>query len=203
MADVFRQHVHQRALRVGTAVGQGAFEMIPDALVRVQFGRVCGERDQVQAGGAGEEFLHGLPAVDVAIVQQHDQLAADLVQQLAEEPLHFFALNVVLVQVAVQRTMEALGADGDAGDGGNPVVAIPIPQNGGLPHGTPGFADGGDQEESRFVDKDDMGCQPRGVFFTRGQTVRFHAVMAISSRSAARPSGFWWLHPNRCRSLPT
>jgi hypothetical protein len=45
--------------------------------------------------------------------------------------------------------------------------------------------------------------QPRGVFFTRGQTVRFHSAIACSLRSAARRSGFWWLQPNWCRSLPT
>ncbi len=97
LADVLRQHVHQLGLRVGTAVGQGALEMIPDPLVRVKFGGVRREGDHVEPGGAGEEVLHGIPAVDGAIVQQHDQLAADLVQQLAEEPLHFFALKVVLV----------------------------------------------------------------------------------------------------------
>jgi hypothetical protein len=40
-----------------------------------------------------------------------------------------------------------------------------------------------------------MGCQPCGVFFTRGQTDRFHSAMAASLRSTARRSGFWWLQP--------
>jgi hypothetical protein len=48
-----------------------------------------------------------------------------------------------------------------------------------------------------------MGCQPCGVFFTRGQTDRFHVVTAASSRSTARRSGFWWLQPIWCKSLPT
>jgi hypothetical protein len=48
-----------------------------------------------------------------------------------------------------------------------------------------------------------MGCQPCGVFFTAGQTDCFQSVMAASSRSMARRSGFWWLHPSWCRSLPT
>jgi len=109
---------------------------------------------------------------------------------MAEEHQDVFALNVVFIQVAVQRTMEARGAHGDAGDGGDPVVTISIPHEGGLPHRAPRFSDRGDQEEAGFVDKDDMGCQPRGVFFTRGQTVRFHAAIAVSSRSTARLSGF-------------
>ena len=40
--------------------------------------------------------------------------------------------------------------------------------------GTPGLVDGGNQEEAGFVDENDVGCQPRGVFFTAGQTARFH-----------------------------
>jgi hypothetical protein len=48
-----------------------------------------------------------------------------------------------------------------------------------------------------------VGCQPCGVFFTRGQTDRFHSAMAASLRSRARRSGFWWLQPIWCRSLPT
>ena len=200
MAYFVCQHVHQLGLSVRTAIGQGALEVIPDALVRIEFGGVRREGHHVQSGGKGEEFLHRFAVMDGAVVQQNDQTAADLAQQMAEERQHVFSLNVVLIQVAVQRTMEALGAHGDAGD---PVVTIPITQEGSLPHRAPCFSDRWDQEEAGFVDKDDMGCQPRGVFFTRGQTVRFHSAMAVSSRSTARLSGFWWLHPIVCRSLPT
>jgi hypothetical protein len=48
-----------------------------------------------------------------------------------------------------------------------------------------------------------VGRQPCGVFFTRGQTVRFHSAMAVSLRSTARRSGFWWLQPIWWRSFPT
>lgn len=75
-------------------------------------------------------------------------------------------------------------------------MAIAVKQDGGLPHRAPRFTDGGDQEEARLVDKDDVGHQPRGVFFTVGQTSRFQSAMARSSRSMARHSGFWWLQFN-------
>jgi hypothetical protein len=48
-----------------------------------------------------------------------------------------------------------------------------------------------------------MGCQPCGVFFTAGQTDRFHSAIATSLRSTARRSGFWGLQLSWCRSLPT
>jgi len=130
-------------------------------------------------------------------------MTMDLMQQMAEKRRHFFALNIVLVELAVQCTMEAFRTDGDTRDGRDPVMAIPMKQDRCLSHRTPGLTDRRDQEEARFVDKDEMGCQPCGVFFTRGQIDRFHSVMATPSRSTARRPGFWWLQPIWCMSLPT
>jgi hypothetical protein len=48
-----------------------------------------------------------------------------------------------------------------------------------------------------------VGAQPGGVFFMRGQSLRTHRSMAASSLSSARRSGFWWLQPKACMSLPT
>jgi len=197
------QHVHQLGLRVRPAVGQEALEMVPDAFVGVQFRSVRGEGHQMKTARASEEVLHRIAAMDCAVVQQHDQMTTDLTQEMAQEDGHLFALNVVLVQVAVQRAMEAPGADGDTGDRGDSVVAIPMMYDGGLSDRTPRLAYGRDQEESRFVDKQDVGRQPCGVFFTAGQTDRFQSAIATSLRSTARRSGFWWLHPTWWRSLPT
>jgi hypothetical protein len=51
-----------------------------------------------------------------AIVQQNDQMAPYLTQQMAEEYGHFFALNIVLVELAVQSTMEPFRTDGNTRD---------------------------------------------------------------------------------------
>src|SRR5512139_1100690 len=137
------------------------------------------------------------------IVQQNNQVPVYLLQQMAEKYRHFLTLNIVLVELAVQGTMEAFRADGDPRDRRDPIMAIPVVENRSLSDRTPGLTNGRDQEEARFVDKDEMGCQPCGVFFTRGQTDRFHSAMAASLRSTALRSGFWWLQPIWCRSLPT
>ena len=122
---------------------------------------------------------------------------------MTEKNLHLFALDVVLIQQAIERTMQALGTDGNAGDRRDSVVPVAVTHHRGLAHRAPRFPYRGDQEEPRFVDKDDVGRQPCGVFFTAGHTVDFHWAMAASLRSTARRSGFWWLQPNWCRSLPT
>ena len=112
------QHVHQLGLRVRPTVGQKALEMIPDAFVGVQFRSVRGEGHQMKTARASEEFLHRIAAMDCAVVQQHDQMTTDLTQETAQEDGHLLALNVVLAQLAVQRAMEAPGADGDTGERG-------------------------------------------------------------------------------------
>jgi len=197
------QYVHQLGLRVRPAVGQEVLEMIPDAFVGVQLGRVCREGHQMQTACASEKFLHRIAAMDCAVVQQHDQMTTDLTQEMPQEDGHLFTLDVVLVELAVQRAMESPGTDGDAGDSRDPVVGIPVMHDGGLSDRTPRLAHGRDQEEPGFVDKQDVGRQPCGVFFTAGQTDRFQSAIATSLRSTARRSGFWWLHPTWWRSLPT
>jgi hypothetical protein len=177
--------------------------MIPHAFVGVQFRGVRRERLQVQPGRAAEEFLDGFAVMNPPVVQQHNEVPRDLAQQVAEEGRDFAALDVVLIEVTVQRAVAALRADGDARNGRDALVRIPMAEDRGLTHRAPRLPDRGDQEEARFVDEDEMGRQPGGVFFTRGQSARFHSAMAGSLRSTARRSGFWWLQPNWCRSLPT
>jgi len=187
--DFLGQDVHERGRRVGPAVGQPGLEELPDALVGVQFRGVGWEGDQMESGRAAEQVLDRLPTMNAAIVEQHDEVARDLPQQRPEEARHLVALDIVLVELAVQRTATAPWADGDARDGGDAVVRVPVADDRGLAHRPPRLPDGGDQEEAGFVDEDEVGAQPRDVFFTRGHTDCFHVVMCASSRSTARRSG--------------
>jgi len=203
LADLVGEQVHQFGLRVRPTISQGAFEVIPDALVGIQFGGVRREGHQMQTTRAVKQFSDWIATMDSAVVQQHDQMSSNLAQQLTQEANDLFALDVVRIQLAVQRTVEAPWTDRDAGNGRDAVVSFAVANDRRPSDRGPGLADGRDQEEAGFVDEDDVGRQPCGVFFTAGQTDRFHSAMATSSRSMARRSGFWELQPNWCRSLPT
>ena len=51
-ADFVGQHVHQLGLRIRTAIGEDALEMIPYAFIGIQFGGIGGERHKMQSGSA-------------------------------------------------------------------------------------------------------------------------------------------------------
>jgi len=196
VAEFMGEQFEQIGLAVGAGVGKGPLERGPYAFIGIQFGRVGRERFQVQTRKTSRQPVHGIPLVDLGIVQQHDQMPMQVTQQLTQEGADFRAMDVDRVQMAVQPKASALGTDRDAGNGRNPVVAQDVVVDGRLTTRAPGLAHRWNQQEPGFVDEDDMGCQPRGVFFIRGQTLRFHSPISASLRSAARRSGFWWLHPN-------
>ena len=203
MTDGFGQDVHQLGWRIRATVGQRVLQVVPDAFIRVQLGCVWGKGLYVQTRGTGEQFVDGIIAMGCAIIQKHHQMAGDLTQQMTKASHYFFALNIVLVQVTVPRTMEAFRADGNTRNGRDPVVPIPMMDHRRLADRAPRLPNRRDQEEPRFVHQDEVGCQPCGVFFTRGQTDCFHSAMTASLRSMARRSGFWWLQPSWWRSFPT
>ena len=112
-------------------------------------------------------------------------------------------LDVLAVQLEVQADTPALRTDRERRDGGDPVVLVAVLGAWGLAARSPGAPYRRNQEEPGFVDKGDMGAQPRGVFFMRGQSRCFHSAMASSLRWSARRSGFWQLQPSEWSSRPT
>ena len=202
-ANLRAEDVHQLILGVRAAICEGMLDVFPDALVGVELRSVGREGNEMQTRGAFQKFLHRITSMDCAVVQQNDDMAVDLAQQMAEEHCDLLALDVVFVELAIQGASETLRADCDSRDGRDSVVAVPMRNEWCLADRAPCFEHRRDEEKAGFVYKYEVGTQPDGVFFTRGQISRFHSSMATSLRSMARSSGFWWLQPNRRRSLPT
>ena len=46
--------------------------MIPNTFIGVQFRGVRRKRSQVQTGGAGKKFLHGIATMNFTIIKQND-----------------------------------------------------------------------------------------------------------------------------------
>lgn len=126
-----------------------------------------------------------------------------MTKQMAEELANLGLLDVLAVKLAIQPKASARGADRHRRDGGDLVVLVAVSDDGSLPTRSPRTPDRWNQEVSGFVDKGDIGTQPRRVFFMRGQSRRFHSSIAASSRCVARFSGFWQVQFNEWRSRPT
>lgn len=188
---------------IGTAVGEFGLGDAPHTLVRIQFGGIGREAHDVEPWKRAAEVSDQRPPMDAPVVPEHNHRPAQVAQQVSEEGADLRGPDVHEVELVVEPEAPPAGADGEPGDHRNLVVSLPEAQEGRLPLGRPGLAHTRDQEEAGFVDEDEVGVQPRGVFFTRAHSRRFHSAIRSSSRSSARASGFWWLHPSLCISRPT
>jgi len=191
---------------VRSAVGQRMFGMVPGSLNRVELRGVGGQALQMQARVAcaqGRQVGFRAGCVDGRAVPDHDDLSAKMLEQVPEKVVDLLVRDILRMQTEVETQAPALGADRQSADDGYACVVVPVTHDRGLSDGCPGAPDGRDQHEAGFVDEDDVGTQPRSVFFTRGQSRRFHCSMRFSSRSMARRSGFWQLKPRSCRSRAT
>ena len=136
------------------------------------------------------------------VVQQGNHRSLQMAQQVTEELTDFLLADVLEVELIEKAQALLFRADRDSRDHGNLVAPVAVTDHRRLTTRRPGLGDMGDQEEPGFVGKDDMGAQPRSVFFTRGQSCFFQRAMVFSSRSTARVSGFWWLQLKLCMSRP-
>jgi hypothetical protein len=194
---------HQFGEIMGLAIREALLGQLPDALIGVELRRIGREALQVEPRGVSAKLTYELAAMGVCAVPQNDDVPGELPEQLPQEVAGLELSDVLLVELKVKVEALAAGRNRDPRDGGDPVASIEVMNRGRLAHGSPGAGDGGCQLEARLVGEDEVGTQPFGVFFTRGQSSRMKRRISALFRSSAFFCGFWWLHPKACRSLPT
>ena len=185
------------------AIREALLGQLPDALIGVELRRIGREALQVNPHGARAQRPDEPAAMGVSTVPPNDEVSSDLPEQLSEEVAGLELSDVLRVELKMKVEALAAGRHRDGRDDGDPIASIDVVDRGRLAHGSPGGGNRGGQLEARFVDKDEVGAQPRGVFFTRGQSSWMNRRISALLRSSARFCGFWWLHPSACRSLPT
>ena len=172
-------------------VRKAAFGQAPHRFVRIEFGRVGRKVLEVQARERVAEVADRIARVNPALVPEHDDVAAQVAQQVAEELEHLRVFEVLVEEAApVEPKPPAPRTHRQAGDHRDFVPPIAMPDDRRLAAGRPRLVDARDQQEPRLIDEDEMGAQPPGVFFTRGHSTRVQCSIAASSRSTARVSGF-------------
>lgn len=185
-----RQHI------VGAPVRQLGFGAGPHAFIGIEVRCVAREIRQAEARMLLEEGPHDRPAVNVAVVPDDDDRSSEMSQEITQERTGVRRAEILAVQLEVEPAPPPCGTERQPGDHRDAVVFLPMAQDGSLAARRPGAPHGWNQEEARFVDEDEVGAQPRGVFFTRGHSRAVHSAIAASSRWRARRSGFCGVQPS-------
>lgn len=197
--DILLEICHVAAL----AIGEVLLCQLPDPLVGIELRRIRREALQMEALGAGTELPHEQTTMKTHPVPKHEDVAAEVPEQLAQEVPCLQLPDILGVELKVEVQAAPGGRHRDSRDRRDTVPSIAVMNGRCLADGRPGGGDGRCQLESRFVDEDEVGTQPLGVFFTAGQSRRKKRRISSWLRSRAFFCGFWWLQPSACRSLPT
>ena len=176
---------------VGSPVREDSLRQVPHPFIRIEFGSIGRKSLEPETGEPAAELADGVAFVNPAIIPEDDHGPAQVTKKMAEKPARLRMFDVLLHMKAVVEA-EAVpdGTHGDARDDRDLVPTVAMAVDWRHAAGGPCSLDAGHQQEPTFIYEDEVGPQPTGVFFTRGQSRRFHRSMAGSSRSTARRAGF-------------
>ena len=107
-----------------------------------------------QAWMLPKEFLERLSLMGGGIIQQHDDRAAQVPQQLPQKHTDLFLGDVVKGKQIVEAQTMSLGAQRNSGNDGDLVPApLTMTLDGSATPGRPSFGHQGSQPKARFVGK--------------------------------------------------
>lgn len=174
----------------GSTVGELAFRMLPDAFIWIEFRGIGGKAFEAEAGESFAEFLDRSSLMGGAVVPEDDDSPTKVPEKMAYEVTDFSVLDVLEVKGEVQPQVSATWTHGDRRDRGDLVPLCEMANGRRFAHGGPRLPYDRDQEEAGLVRENEVGAQPRSVFFIRGHSSRRQRSISASSRSAARRWGF-------------
>jgi hypothetical protein len=176
------------------------FELLPEALARIQCRRLRRQALQVKAlrRALGQELLDDTTAVHGGAVPDDDHAAWDFTQQVLQKGDHVGRVERVVLATEIEFALRRDGTEGR-----EVVAGPPLPQDGGLAERRRGAHDTGQGIKSRFVYKKDsllLGLRP---LWMAGQVSLCQWEMAVSSRWRARRAGFCGLQRMALHKRPT
>ena len=99
-------------------VGERRLAHPPNALVRIEFGRIRRERNQAKPAVLSQELANGLAFVRRAAVPEQDNVALQVTQQVAREVDDLGLLDVLAVNLIVEPDAAPYRAEGNGRDHG-------------------------------------------------------------------------------------
>src|SRR5882724_9833154 len=140
------------------------------SLDRIELRRVGRQALQMQPWILTAEVAQTPGVVNRGAIPYHDDVTAQMTQQIPQKVVDLVLRDVLRVHTEIQTESAAIRADRQTADHRDPVATVVVTVDGCLTHWRPSASDRGNHHESALVGKDDVGTQPRSVFFTCGQT---------------------------------
>ncbi len=203
LLQAIKQGAAQLPNIIGSAVGERCLGKMPSGLDGVELRSVSGQTLKMQSRIFTPQSCQRVRIVNRSTVPHDDHLTAQVTQQIPEEVVHFIATDIVVMQTKVQSKAFATRTDRQTADDRNTITTVVMVQQGCLPARRPRAPHRRYQHEPGFVDKDEVGAQPRGFFLIRGHSSRFQRRISASLRSSARRCGFWHVNLSSCSSRAT
>jgi hypothetical protein len=101
---------------VGAAVGETPFGVGPDGFVGVELRRVGRKEFEMQPRKPAADFPNPVSFVNTGVVPDHDDVPAEMAQQVPEEFADLVVPDVLRVALKVQANAPTPGSNGDARD---------------------------------------------------------------------------------------
>jgi hypothetical protein len=92
--ECFREYDREIVEVLWPTVGQDRFRLAPNTLVGIQFGGVSWKVYEMKSRNTATEFLDFFATVGFAVVQDDEDVASQMLQEVAKKLADFWALNV-------------------------------------------------------------------------------------------------------------
>jgi hypothetical protein len=129
---------------VGATVGETPFGVGPDGFVGVELRGVGRQELEMQSRESAADFPNPFSFVNAGVVPDHDDVPAEVAQQVPEEFADLVVPDVGLVALEVQADPPTPGSKGEARDHGDAIMPVAMMNEGRLSARSPGLSHRGD-----------------------------------------------------------
>ena len=131
-----------------------------------------------------QKLLYLFATVNRPTVPEQKDRSAQVLEQLFEKEAHIQSVKIPFSKLRVERKTFPLGRHGKSIDGRDPILFVEMIENRSLSSGSPGPGHVRDQQEPRFIKKDQMG--PKSFRFFLNTAMGTVSNVQSPPRCAAR-----------------
>ena len=147
-------------------ISQSEFGFRPHKLIGIELWSIGWKSMHMEPLVLANELLDDEASVDGAAIPEQHHRSAQVAQKVTQETDDLHPRNIGAVETEVKSKPLARWGDGDGGDGRNPLPRVAVSEDRGMADRRPGLAHVRDEEESAFVEEDEMGPKSSGFFLT-------------------------------------